>query len=397
MMPNHELICLRFWIVLDQGKLSEYSNWKDKLDLHREPIDLRMASVRMARDAERRFCFEVITPNYKRIYQATTEEEMTNWISAINNALQSAFEGRSGVPTSSSQKNDSSKNDYGAVLVGKRLSQSGQHGLTQRSESGVNRSSTVGARPAASRSPSSNIDVNPTKLLEQLRANDQGNLYCADCGTNARVEWTSLNLGIILCIECGGIHRSLGTHISKVRSLTLDNQSFTDDVVELLMQVGNRISNMIWEAKLEPRTKPEPWAKREERLKYITNKYVDRAFIDLAVYHSGFANIDDTLLTSIKRNDTQGVLTAIAHRANVNARDRSRDTHSIHLALIAADPARPVSPVPGAVMNRNLGKRTTFPVAELLIQNGAEVPLGLPLFPLSSAALAYLDARRARL
>ncbi|RAL62459.1 hypothetical protein DID88_005025 [Monilinia fructigena] len=78
----------KFWIVLDAGKLSEYSNWKQRLDLHMEPIDLRMASVREARDAERRFCFEVITPQYKRVYQATSEEDMKNWISAINNALQ---------------------------------------------------------------------------------------------------------------------------------------------------------------------------------------------------------------------------------------------------------------------------------------------------------------------
>src|ERR1700724_3256459 len=85
----------RFWIVLDAGKLSEYSSWKQRLDLHMDPIDLRMASVREARNAERRFCFEVITPQFKRIYQATSEEDMSNWITAINNALQSAVEGRS--------------------------------------------------------------------------------------------------------------------------------------------------------------------------------------------------------------------------------------------------------------------------------------------------------------
>lgn len=317
---------------------------------------------------------------------------MNNWINAINNALQSAFEGRNGPPATSTTatRNDSTKSEYGAVLVGKRLSQSGQHGNTQRADSGVTRSSTVGSRPVAIRNSSSTMDVSPTKLLDQLRANDQGNLFCADCGSNSRVEWTSLNLGIVLCIECGGIHRSLGTHISKVRSLTLDSNSFTDDVIELLMQIGNRISNMIWEAKLEPRFKPEPWAKREDRLKYITAKYVDRLFVDNSATHPGLANADDTLLASIKRNDIQGVLLAIAQRANVNAHDRSRDTHAIHLALIAADPARPVSPAPGTP------KKVTFPVAELLIQNGAEVPRAVPLFPLSSAALAYLEHRRAR-
>lgn len=36
-------------------------------------------------------------------------------------------------------------------------------------------------------------------------------------------EWASLNLGVLMCIECSGIHRNLGSHISKVRSLGLDD------------------------------------------------------------------------------------------------------------------------------------------------------------------------------
>lgn len=386
----------RFWIVLDQGKLSEYSNWKDKLDLHREPIDLRMASVRMARDAERRFCFEVITPQFKRVYQATTEDEMTNWINAINNALQSAFEGRS-APAPPTTRDEPAGREYGAALTGKTPSLSGLHGSQHKNDPiGVNRRITVGARPSYTRSNGNSYDESPTKLLEQIRNNDQGNTYCADCGSTSRVEWVSLNLGIVLCIECGGIHRSLGTHVSKIRSLTLDTQSFTTDIVEILLQVGNRISNMVWEAKLDPSVKPPANATRDQRLKFITAKYVDRAYVEP---HSAMhSSVDDMLLTSVKKNDIQGVLSGIALRGNVNAHDRSRNTHVVFLALAAADPALPASPPASTISPKSAAGTSVkaFPIAELLIQNGAEIPVELPGFPLSKSAQLYVEQRTSR-
>jgi len=38
---------------------------------------------------------------------------------------------------------------------------------------------------------------------------------CADCG-KPDPDWVSLNLGILVCLECSGVHRSLGVHVSKV-------------------------------------------------------------------------------------------------------------------------------------------------------------------------------------
>lgn len=77
-----------------------------------------------------------------------------------------------------------------------------------------------------------------------IRQRVPGNGFCVDCGapsefnfksgalytfTNPSAllfpdpEWASLNLGVLMCIECSGVHRNLGSHISKVRSLGLDD------------------------------------------------------------------------------------------------------------------------------------------------------------------------------
>ncbi|KAF9884113.1 hypothetical protein FE257_002285 [Aspergillus nanangensis] len=387
----------KFWIVLDQGKLSEYSNWKQKLDLHMDPIDLRMASVREARNAERRFCFEVITPHYKRIYQATSEDDMSNWIRAINNALQSAVEGRgmSSPPVSSSNESSSKGRDIGSVFTGKGSSYTGQAQPTNSSNS-VTRRTTVGSRPSYVRNDSHSFEENPSKLLQTVRDADQGNNWCADCGSASKVEWVSINLGIVLCIECSGIHRSLGTHISKIRSLTLDVNSFSNDIVEILLQIGNRVSNMVWEANLDQSQKPSAASTREQRLRFITAKYSERAFVQkLPSPLSRFATPNETLLASIKKNDIQGVLYGIAVRANVNVTDRSRSTHAVFLALAAADPAAPGSTTASARSSASI-KAIPFPIAELLVQNGAEIPSQPPPIPLSPAAQLYLSQRTAR-
>ncbi|KAF1984494.1 ArfGap-domain-containing protein [Aulographum hederae CBS 113979] len=396
----------KFWIVLDQGKISEYTNWKQKLDLHMDPIDLRMASVREARNADRRFCFEVITPHFTRVYQGTSEDDMKSWIAAVNSAIQSAVEGKGFEPVSSNSSSGSKGRDIASVLTGKSTSLSNRN--SSHSNNKVGRFATVGDKP----SYKSEGGENPARILQQIRDADAGNNYCADCGSSEKVEWVSINLGIVICIECSGIHRSLGTHISKVRSLTLDPNAFTIDVVEILLTVGNRVSNMVWEAKLDRNLKPSPIANREQRLKFITAKYTDRLYVQgISSSFSHYSTPDETLLASIKKNDIQNVLYALALHANPNATDRSRNTHSVFLALAAADPAMPasasiVSPT-GSPSGRTASistfpsasattaTRKPFAVAELLLLNSADLPNQPAPIPLSPSAKFYLEQKAA--
>src|ERR1700744_2663417 len=70
------------------------------------------------------------------------------------------------------------------------------------------------------------------------------NKYCADCKISDP-RWAVYNFGIFVCIRCAGIHRGLGTHISKVRSVDLD--TWTPDMVYAMEQSGNQNFNFLWE------------------------------------------------------------------------------------------------------------------------------------------------------
>jgi len=84
------------------------------------------------------------------------------------------------------------------------------------------------------------------KVLQDLVQSVSGNNICADCGVR-NPSWASWNLGIFLCMRCAAIHRKLGTHISKVKSLSMD--SWTNEQVEVMKKTGNSTSNAKWNPK----------------------------------------------------------------------------------------------------------------------------------------------------
>lgn len=107
--------------------------------------------------------------------------------------------------------------------------------------------------------------------LVQNLLKEPDNAVCADCKKKA-AKWASTNLGIFICIDCSGIHRSLGTHISFVRSCTLDQ--WTSDQARFMACVGNATANEYWEAKLpDDFNRPDP-VNKYEMINFIKAKYV---------------------------------------------------------------------------------------------------------------------------
>ena len=91
-----------------------------------------------------------------------------------------------------------------------------------------------GADPAAERAAKNQQTIKQLLKLE-------GNKTCADCKRNKHPRWASWNLGVFICIRCSGIHRGMGTHISRVKSVDLD--AWTDEQLQSILRWGNSRAN----------------------------------------------------------------------------------------------------------------------------------------------------------
>ncbi|KAH0552025.1 arf-GAP with coiled-coil, ANK repeat and PH domain-containing protein 2 [Cotesia glomerata] len=202
--------------------------------------DLRLCTVKSIVDCERRNCFEVLSPTKSHILQADSEEMYLAWVTAMQQAIGAAIQrGTSSytlspIKTLEFQRN----NSRGPIRPGPKLK---------------------------------------TRVWEQL-LKIPGNDTCCDCGS-LNPKWASINLGITLCIECSGIHRSLGVHYSKVRSLTLDD--WEPEILKVMAELGNNVVNNVYEAvKIDQEvTKATPKCINSIREAWIKAKYVDKKFV----------------------------------------------------------------------------------------------------------------------
>lgn len=171
--------------------------------------------------------------------------------------------------------------------------------------------------------------------IQAIRTNVPGNSHCADCDT-PQPDWASLNLGTLICIECSGIHRNLGSHISRVRSLDLDD--WPPEHVAVMMALGNMASNCIWEghAARSGYAKPGPHSSRDEKERWIRAKYEQREF--LAPLPSSSGPTAQQLRDAVCRGDVRQVALLLAHAAPhqhelVNAPTSARDSRTpLHMA-----------------------------------------------------------------
>ncbi|KAK0414802.1 hypothetical protein QR680_011621 [Steinernema hermaphroditum] len=221
--------------------------------------------------------FEIVTSDQKRWeFSATSVEERDEWVAAIEEQIELSLQAQ----MSQKQQHNSSR----------------QHG---------DRAEVHGIREIA------------------------GNDRCADCGS-LKPDWASLNLGTLICIECSGIHRNLGSHISKVRSLELDDWPM--EYLRVMQAIGNERANRLWEHNAPRERKPASDATREQKEAWIKSKYEQKRFLPAVPVDRTFGK---QILEAVSQRDMDALLVVLprCEEKDLNAVFSSRDRRTaLHLA-----------------------------------------------------------------
>ncbi|XVE91792.1 hypothetical protein REPUB_Repub01dG0042200 [Reevesia pubescens] len=224
-------------------------------------VDLCTSTIKMdAEDTDLRLCFRIISPLKTYTLQAENGADRMEWVNKITAVITSLL--NSHILQQHVENNDYARRGSSNVRSPNRLG-------TLEIDCIGNKAEPVSA------------------VLREIPGND----VCAECNA-PEPDWASLNLGILLCIECSGVHRNLGVHISKVRSLTLDVKVWEPSIVELFRSLGNDYCNSVWEGSLLKNervdesnaistsiTKPCAKDATSHKEKYINAKYIDKLLI----------------------------------------------------------------------------------------------------------------------
>ena len=278
----------RRWFTLVNAKLY-YQKRSDYRTLSPIESDLRICKVREVSDSERRFTFEIVSPKCRHLLQADNQHEWLMWMSQIERAINDALNNSTTLSSMSSPvcyNNNNNSHEMSSPYLSAADVNNEQHNHSANNESLSSHATAFdtptigdqhiinnnnsdnsyscsnGAGGIESSSSSSLVTMTTTTtttttMSRKMRSDMKkaqllgANAQCADCEAS-QPTWVSINIGCVVCIECSGHHRGLGVHISKVRSVHLDE--LDDETLSLLIHTGNEFVNRIYERRCNTTT-----------------------------------------------------------------------------------------------------------------------------------------------
>ncbi|XP_073224279.1 ADP-ribosylation factor GTPase-activating protein AGD1-like isoform X2 [Cicer arietinum] len=309
----------------------------DEKSVARHTVNLLTSTIKVdAEQSDLRFCFRIISPSKMYTLQAENALDQMDWMEKINGVIASLLSvqtlGRMSISADSESRDSDSSSNFD-------LLQSSQEYDRLLSADFASKNSTTNRLSEELQKNKQIVKVEqPIDILRKVSGNDK----CADCG-KPEPDWASLNLGILVCIECSGVHRNLGVHISKIRSLKLDVKVWDYSVLTMFQSLGNLFANSVWEELLHSTSNSQidetPYgsskvdrnklchAKKPEhddpisiKEKFIHAKYSEKVFVRRIPKSHHLLSVGQQVLECIYANDKKAVYRHIVKSdADVNA------------------------------------------------------------------------------
>ncbi|KAM9945685.1 hypothetical protein ACTFIT_003956 [Dictyostelium discoideum] len=259
------------WVVLNQESISIYKSQEQQETSKKEPkksIQIIFCSAKVVKSTNDKYTFQVLTTDKTLHFSCVSGSQMLNWITCIQSAQSISMEAYLKYKTGGG---------------GSGGSGGGGHSSHSRTNSNTSSSSVNSSNRLSMRLKEDDVEDGVQKMLDENKESlnklleQEDNKYCSDCGCPSPL-WASINLGVFICINCSGVHRNLGVHLSKVRSVTMD--IWDRNMIQFFRDTGgNDKVNQLYEYNIPPQFKKlTPDSTMEERDKYIRSKYEHKLF-----------------------------------------------------------------------------------------------------------------------
>lgn len=167
---------------------------------------------------------------------------------------------------------------------------------------------------------------------------------CGDCGSSDP-SWASINRGILLCADCCSVHRSLGRHISQVKSLR--QGSWSPSVLAFVNQLNGHGANSVWEhllldsvAPKNLKRKPGPKdALHPTKADFIRAKHVNLSYVLKPSLEDGLGSaaaleveLSKQLHASVRSGNLETSLRLVVQGADPNYFHDEKGSTPLHVA-----------------------------------------------------------------